>query len=350
MAKYDVTPELAEIIKSTRLRNRVPAKSVAKHIEKSPSYISKLEKGEIKTIQESELTAIFRYIFGNEKDFQDFLTTTLDEILNSIGLKYSDAEISEQLWFYNYDTVLRLIPIPEEMADDLRNRINNQFFSIDDLCTKINANTDISPEVTNTDLYPFNEWQGYVENHQVKFHFIKMKVDLSEIQDILTKKRDSANYVTLLAIVYYLLKAEKNITTTGDHPDIMREANNYLKENKFYTIAEKNKISKQAQSEAEFNNLFSSFDKDNIELINEILKIIQVMSDLDLVRTNKYLESFLKNLKWDHSFIMSLLNISFYDMEDYSFSVKKQLLSDINDIVTKYKTLSASEKAFEVYD
>ena len=75
--------------------------------------------------------------------------------------------------------------------------------------------------------------------------------------------------------------------------NIFKTANNYLKENKFYTIAEKNKISKQAQSEAEFNNLFSSFDKDNIELINEILKIIQVMSDLDLVRTNKYLESFL---------------------------------------------------------
>lgn len=62
MARYDVTPELASIIKSTRIVNNVTAKSVAEHIGKSQSYISKLEKGGIKSIEENELISIFKFI------------------------------------------------------------------------------------------------------------------------------------------------------------------------------------------------------------------------------------------------------------------------------------------------
>lgn len=72
MGKFSVTPELAEIIKTTRIQNNVTAKDIAKHIGKSQAYMSKLEKAEIKTIEESNLTEIFRFIYGKKKAFRIF--------------------------------------------------------------------------------------------------------------------------------------------------------------------------------------------------------------------------------------------------------------------------------------
>ena len=46
--------ELASTLKSIRIQYNVTAKSVAEYIGKSQSYISKLEKAEIKTIHLAE--------------------------------------------------------------------------------------------------------------------------------------------------------------------------------------------------------------------------------------------------------------------------------------------------------
>ena len=215
MAKYTVTTELSETIRSVRMQNHVSAKSVAEHIGKSQSYISKLEKGDIKSIQEDELTEIFRFIFGNERDLQVFLDSALGRILETLELRYSDDEIKEQVWFDNYDTVLRLIPIPAELIDCLNLRIESLGVTIDELCSRINANEGISPKVINTDKYPFNEWLPFVEDHKIAFRFIKMRVTVQEITEILEKRVRSANYVSLLALAYSLISLFIDIILSG---------------------------------------------------------------------------------------------------------------------------------------
>ena len=354
MARYDVTHELAEVIKSTRIQNHVPSKELAEHIGKSRSYMSKLEKGDIKSIDESELTTIFKFIFNNDSDFQNFLNTTLAKILDTLELRLSNREIDEQLWFSNYDTVLRLIPIPEDIVDDINNRLILSNISINTLCDRINANEGIHPQVTNTDPYPFNEWQAFVENHQVKFSFIKMKVDISQITEILNKTRKSANYVTILSIAYYLLKMERyqsKIDITSEQSnDIMSSAIQYLNTYKFYSLAEKSKLKSQTKTKAEFEGLLSSFDKDNIELINEIIISFKISSELNLSKTNEYLRDFVKNLKWDNGFMMRIISAQFDKNNNMSFSLKKQMLSEIQDIIHKYNTLPIEQKNIEIYD
>ena len=130
MARYDVTPELASIIKSTRIVNNVTAKSVAEHIGKSQSYISKLEKGGIKSIEENELISIFKFILVSEENFQDFLSNSLSEIISSTTLRYNDDEINNQCWFLNFDQTLRLIPIPPKIIDELNTKIKDNNISI----------------------------------------------------------------------------------------------------------------------------------------------------------------------------------------------------------------------------
>lgn len=354
MAKYDVTNELAEIIKSTRIQNHISAKSVAEHIGKSQSYMSKLEKGDIKSINESELTAIFKYIFNSDEDFQNFLNTTLSQILKTLDLRFTDEEINEQLWFCNYDTVLRLIPIPEVLIDDLNSRIGNLDLSIKELCSRINANEGIHPKVTNTDKYPFNEWQALVVNHQVEFSFIKMKVDQSNIEGILNKSCNSSNYVTMQAIVYYLLKIEnygdKVDISSAENDNLMVKTIDYLNYNRFYSLSEKRRIRKQAKSKTELDNLLSSFDKDNIVLINDIISAFKIYSELNIAETNEFLRGFVSNLKWDNAFMMNLISMDFFKMTNLSFSLKKSMLSEIREIVEKYNTIPDEQKNIETYN
>ncbi len=354
MAKYDVTPELAETIKAVRIQNHVTAKSVAEHIGKSQSYMSKLEKGDIKSIHEEELTKIFRFVFGSDKGLQDFLNSSLGRIFETLELRFTDEEIAKQIWLDNYDTVLRLIPLSDELVDSLNAKLRSIGISIDELCDRINANEGIYPKVVNADQYPFNEWQPFVVNQKIEFIFIKMHVTLSEIADILEKKTRTANYVTVMAMAYYMIKIEKYGTivhiSEDDNHTIMLEAKNFLSSHKFYSIEVKNSLLRQTQSDAERDELLSSFDRENFALVNKILKYIKLLSEIDIANTNKQLTEFADNLKWDGGFMMHLLSIPFADIESASFTFKRQMLSEIKDVVMKFKELPVKQKQIEIYD
>ena len=178
MAKFEVTPELANILKSSRVQNNITSKSIADHIGKSQSYVSRLEKADIKKIEEETLTDILEFIF--QKSNHD-LDAILEKIYSTMSLQLTDEEINRQLWWDNYDTVLRRIPIPSDLVDDIVSRMKTINLSVSDLCQRINANDGISPQVTNVDRYPFNKWQAYIKNHTIDFCFIKVKISEEKI-------------------------------------------------------------------------------------------------------------------------------------------------------------------------
>lgn len=354
MAKYDVTPELAEAIKTVRIQNHITAKSIAEHIGKSQSYLSKLEKGAIKSIKEDELLNIFHFISKNGENSQRSVEQILESTLETLSLKYSDSEIEEYQWFINFDRVLRLIPIPDELVDDFNHRLHNLDVSIEYLCDRINANEGIPEEIRSEEKHPYNKWQTSVDNHQVKYSFIKMRVSASEISKILSKDIRKSNYSTILAIAYYLTKIEKH----GDvveidmqsESKIMKEAEEFLSNHKFFSIAKKTQMLKETHSKSEFDELFSSFDTENRALLNELLKVFKLFTELDIEGTNKKLRAFVNNLQWDSGFIMRLLSISFSDLKDMSFTTKKELLSEIESIQKKYKNYPKNKTQIEIYD
>ena len=114
MPRAIVTPELTETLRGIRLQNKIQAKNLAAHIGKSPAFISKLESGNIQTIDTKELYSILQFISGENSS-----TELAEQIYASLRFKYSSKEIEEQLWFTNYDTVECLLPIPEALIDDL---------------------------------------------------------------------------------------------------------------------------------------------------------------------------------------------------------------------------------------
>lgn len=351
MAKFEVTPELANILKSSRVQNNITSKSIADHIGKSQSYVSRLEKADIKKIEEETLTDILEFIF--QKSNHD-LDAILEKIYSTMSLQLTDEEINRQLWWDNYDTVLRRIPIPSDLVDDIVSRMKTINLSVSDLCQRINANEGISPQVTNVDRYPFNKWQAYIKNHTIDFCFIKVKISEEKINRILNKEITSSNYISLLAISYYLHKIEKygsQVVIPSDESDnFYIIARDYLSKYKFFSISEKNRLSKLAQNVEEKDHLMSSFDRENQALVNTILSGYKVFSEIDLQRSNRVLAQLSENMKWDLMFMMSLGNINFSELKDISFSNKKNILHEIRNIIKKYKDLPEEQRTLNDYD
>ena len=204
MAKVYVTQELAETIKSIRLQNKILSKDLANIIDKSPAYVTKLEKGEIQTIDIDELNKIFNYIIGDDTSFDE----TIQKIYSVLKYIYTYEEIENQIWFSNYDTVKRKIPIPSSLIDEINVRIEALDVSREYLKKRINANESLSQaEVENPDI-PFNQWYS-PENKPKGAQSIKINITDDILNGILDKTIDVTKYIYMLAISYYLIKIEK---------------------------------------------------------------------------------------------------------------------------------------------
>lgn len=353
MPKFEVTPELANMIKSARVQNEITAKAVAEHIGKSQSYLSRLESASIKTIEEETLTEIFKLIYQKKGDPLS-LDAILEKIYSAIDVQFTDKEIEEQLWWDTYDTVLRRIPVPIELVNYIRDRINQNDIDISELCRRINANEAIYPKVKNEDSYPFNRWCAIVNNHKTKLTFIKLKIEEDYIRKVLDRKITSTCYMTMKAIVYYLEKMIK----FGDSVDVGKEADNALNtlsrdclnEYRFFSISEKYRLKKIATSIEDEERLVSSFDRENQQLINKILEEYKLYTEMDIVMSNKMLTKYIKNLEWDMGFMMALLGIGFCELKDTSFLMKKKLLGEIRKLVDEFRELPDEERKLNRYE
>lgn len=353
MARFEVTPELANMIKSARVQNEITAKAVAEHIKKSQSYMSRLESASIRTIEEELLTSIFRYIYEKNDDSLSF-DTILEKIYSSIEIQYTDQEIIDQLWWDTYDTVIRRIPVPGDLIDFILAEINRCQIDVGELSKRINANEAIYPMIKNEDPYPFNEWKAIIRNHKKEMIFIKLRIEEDYIRKVLGREETSTNYMTMKAIVYYLYK----MIHYGSAVEIGEEGNNRLdtmsrnclNEYRFYSIAEKYRLKKVATSIEEEERLISSFDKENQQIINKILSVYKVYTDLDIAKSNELLMKYAKNLEWDAGFMMALLSMDFNELKDTSFSVKMRLLKDVRGLIKKYKELPDEERKMNRYE
>lgn len=354
MARYDVTPELASVIKSTRISHNVTAKSVAEQVGKSQAYISKLEKGELKSIDQDLLIDIFVFILGSEEAFQEYLNQSLADLISSLTLRHNNNEIKKQSWYDNFDTVLRKIPIPETLVEEINIMMTENNITADDLAERINSNEGIRPPIDNIELYPENTWIYIVENGEIKHIFIRMHMTKEQIENILTYRVKSTNYISLQAIVYYILiiqlHFEQKDIPDNSYMSLSHKTVDLLNKHQFFSLAEKDFLESQAKSEQEHNALISEFDKENSKTINEIIKVFRVFSDVDMLRTTEYLNHFKKNLKWDSGFMMEIINLQFNSLVNTDIEQRKKLLSEIDTLIKSYALNPPEKKTAKFYD
>ena len=145
MPKIVVTNRLADTLKMLRMQNGIKSKDLAEYLGKTPGYVSKLEKQEVKSIEIETVESIFSFILG-----EDYKKTEIwEQIYASLQIKYSKAEIQGEIWFKNFDTVHRYIPIPDSIIDFLNQKIFELNITREYLLKRINANEDLSEEEIN---------------------------------------------------------------------------------------------------------------------------------------------------------------------------------------------------------
>ena len=347
MPRAIVTPELSETLRSIRLQNKVQAKNLAAHIEKSAAFISKLENGNIQTIDTDELYKILQYITN-----EDNSTELADQIYKSLKFKYSAKEIEEQLWFINYETVECLLPLPVELIDNLNTRIERLDISRQYLNSRINANESLSQEELDDNSIVFNQWYHW-KHRATNVQSIKIYLSEKRLSAILHKKYDVAPYVFIFVIMFYLLKIEQygNVVSISDEENklLMKKTTEELGSYKFWSISEKNLLLSEKETKEEVHDLLSSFDNENIDIISDILSAFKFASDRNIKSTNEQLQRFERNMRWDLGFMLRVISLDFSNLEKTSFSNKKNLLAEIEALIKKYRELPEEENRIEEY-
>jgi len=348
MPRAIVTSELADVLRSIRLQNKIQSKALASYIGKSPAYISKLESGNIQTIDNRELYSILQFISCSENN----PTELAERVYASLKFKYSKEEIDEQLWFTNYDTVDRQIPISESLIDDIKHRMEDNGITHQQLLDRINANEALSNEEIIDDSIICNQWY-----HQSRLdgsaQSIKIKMTESQLEAILNRGIDVSPYVFVFCILFYILKVEKynaQIQISDDeYKELMAKTTSLLNQHKFFSIAEKDALVSGKQSKDEIVDLLSAFDKDNIEIINDIISGFQFASEYNIKATNEQLKNFSKNMHWDLGFMLKIISMDFSTLEKTSVSNKRNLIAAVQQLLNEYGEIPDDQNKIETY-
>ena len=93
-----ITPDIGMALKNFRIENKVTAKSITQHFHKAASYISKLEKGDIKKISGDFMIQLCNYITNSDKGLFKFLS--------KLSQNYPDFTDESKIIIMNIDDLL----------------------------------------------------------------------------------------------------------------------------------------------------------------------------------------------------------------------------------------------------
>ena len=85
MSKLPLTIEMADTIRELRLQNKITSKDITLALGRSPSYISKIESGYIKSISEEEFDIILSMILPGCTSAQERLDKLIEYQVKRYG-------------------------------------------------------------------------------------------------------------------------------------------------------------------------------------------------------------------------------------------------------------------------
>lgn len=343
--KFKVTPELATLLKTVRGQNGISSKSLAEHIDKSPSYISKLEAGSVRRIQKEDLTEILEYI--SEGD--DFYEEKLPNLVRTLYSFMDPAELMQQSWLLQYDIVDRPIEVGADLARDLGLRIQNCGETPEQLTTLINMNVDSSA----SRKIPVNEVRS-VEMEQDHFFFIQAFVDENTVETLSRCEPVKTTYNAIYSIVFYLNRlkdygpAQKKMP-----PDMARkvlaETTEFLEFHNIHSLTGYG----HALTTSEFQNsqlhILGAVTLKDSDALMKIVSNLQKAAEVNPDGTNLAVNHLAESLDWDPAFMLKLMGFSFNRLDGMSYTYKKELLERILSLLNEYASMPEEQKKMETY-
>lgn len=344
--KFNITPELSLLIRTLRMQNDIPSKVLAERIGRSPSYLTKVEKGDVRMIRDD----VLKDILGNCCEGESFYPDKFQNMLKVLSQIASPEGVFSQKWLLQMDMFDRPVEMPAEMAEDIRTRIDRLGFSTGQVAEIMNANKDLYGA---KDL-PVNEIVLVESNSENGSLFrVRFFISQEDFDDLISGRTATTNYETCYNIAFTVNKLERFGDAGHLEPDDAREvlaaANTYLASHNLFSMTRYGQILASSEFQTRQMLLLNTFETANTDSVSGIVDMFNEIAGMDKVMAAESVDQMKDNMEWDPSFMLSLIGIRFSELGQLSYSKKKELLDEIRAVYRRYYDMPDSEKKLEKY-
>ncbi len=339
--KFSVTPELALLLKTLHAQSGIPAKDLAEKVGKSPSYISKLENGEVKSIQKDVLVRILSIVAGGG----DFFEEALPAAVRALRSFMEPKRLLSQVWLLQLDVVERTVVIPAAMAADVKAQLSAAGETLSGLVDMVNRNEDSGlPE-----SFPANE-VTVVDYEGTPRFTVRVVVDETRVEQAFSKEVPVLSYLAVNDLVFALFRRMRFPSSVGKMPPeeaviVLRCTASYMEQWGLHSLTGFSHLI----SSDEFIERQEPLTRSNPRIVQRIADLLEELSQHEAVVTTNQLNAFYEMLQWDPAFALKLVSMPFSDLGEMGFRAKSRLLADIQELIDRYDQLPDLEKRFETY-
>lgn len=319
-----LTPELGMALKNFRIENKVTAKSLTEKFGKSSSYITKLEKGDIKKIEGDFLIQLCNFITGSDDGLSVFL--------NRSTKNYKELSNETKFIIMNIDDLLFEHTIPDKFIVDIKNYLSAHNLTITQIVEMVNSNEDICTR-EDYETLPINIW--YDKEFDIDNASIKLAIPSIYIEDLLSWKLNTIHRVIAEAILYSLYKLGKE-----DKPQYV--ANDKLE---LYRILPARSVIRVTPDNIE--NIFGGLEPDTANALKNVTSGLKLITTLTKTYGAKRIKQISNNLNEDLGFCFAYMSIDIVELEKKDKEKKKQFLHELKSLIDKY---SQEDTGIDIYD
>lgn len=319
-----LTPDIGMALKNFRIENKITAKSITEKFGKASSYISKLEKGDIKKIDGDFLIQLCNFITGSDDGLGIFLS--------KLSQNYKDFTNKSKTIIMNIDDLLYEYTVPSKMIDEINSYITSHNIYISNIVETINLNKDIA----NRDYYnnlPLNRWDS--PNDDIDNASIKMSVPLSYVEDLLSGKITTIHRVIAEVILYALYKC-------GNEDNGRDLANDKLKQ--YHIIPRRSVITITPNN---IENIFGGLEPDTSDALKDVIMQLRLITIVTKEYGSKRIKQICSNLSEDPGFCFAYMSLNLVDLEQKDKEKKKGFLNELKSLIDKY---SKDNSGIDLYE
>lgn len=342
--KFNITPELSLLIRTLRIQNDIPSKLLAERIGRSPSYLTKVEKGDVKMIRDD----VLKDILSNTCEGDEFYPDKFQHVIRVLSQIAAPERIFEQKWLLQMDTFDRPLAMPAEMAADVNSRLKSLGYSTEAFARIMNANKDLYGA---RDL-PVNEIV-LVESGDASLFRVRFHIEEDRLNELLEGRALMTNYETCYNVAFTLIKLEKygdaGHLEPQDAKEVLSAANAYLASHNIYSMTRYGQILASNEFQSRQLLLLDTFETASSDSVNGIVEMFNEVAEIDKFMAAESIDRMKDNMEWDPAFMLNLIGIRFNDLGQLSYSNRKALLDELKEVYDKYLKMPEAEKKLERY-
>lgn len=324
------TSELGMALKNFRIEKKVTAKSITVHFKKASSYISKLEKGDIKKISSDFLIELCNYISGTDNGLTDFL--------QKVSPNFVDYTTDTKIIIMNVDDLVLEHSIPKAFIEEIQQYISKHKITINQLVDKINDNDTIK-EFPGYSSAPYNEW--YAPDNNIENSYIKLSIPISYIEDLLSDKISMIHSIIAEAILYSMYRLGMD-----DESEARELAHSKLTIFDILRVRGGNIIS---VNDSNIESLFGGLEPDVAEALKSVTSGLKLITTL--TKKNGYGSKRIKqidmNMREDLGFYFAYMSLDLLKLENKSKDQKQEFLNELRILIDKF---SQEDNKLDLYD